>query len=966
MVALFDTAGRVDLELETFERIPAGEHYSLLRVAGRWLLAPGVEAPSPTLVVQRGARRDRFEPLPGAEPEYGRAWSAGFAVPLDLVLDARVRYWLEAEGPRYPLRRPEERALLDGQRAQVVVRNGRPHLLLAAGLMAVALAAPAAASAQAPVDPAATGPTAVEPAATVVAETVTPPAETTPADPAAATGPVGTPAAAPTTTGPTAVQPAVEVEAVEPTPKHKRKKAARPHAEAKPKRGKKQKKHVKHHVRHKARRKVAPTRHVTPTVAGYDPTPHVTPVASPLQQSFAVPPFLLPIYQAAATEYGVPWEVLAAINEVETNFGRNLNVSSAGAQGWMQFMPATWETYGVDANLDGERDPSNPADAIFAAARYLRAAGAEQSIRKAIFAYNHADWYVDSVLAKAHALEKLPSGAVASLTGLAIGHFPVPGPHVTYTRAVDGWVGTGESSEPTAGARVTGPAGRDVVVPTTVRVLYLGRSHNGVFAVLEDAYGNRFTYGHLAHLVRHYARVARQRPTADEVVHQLRLEHGTPRTERVAYRPSPTVARSTWPTGKERLYAHPSRDSAAPVSVMAAAARRLGVRQSEVVAATLRPGAVVPAGTVIGRLGGALTSHGRAHVLVRIRPAGGRTRQIDPAPLLEAWRLAARGAMGPTSAKTEDGAPLGIGRTMLLSDRQLGRAVLDDDRVHLTHAGRDDVRSGQIDRRVLVSLEALADADLHPSVSALRSGTTTDGARELGRGLEIVALNGERLAAQRTATSAATRALRLLRSLPAPLAPRHAKLAADAADGTTAIAASTSTAAGRLDVSYPRRPHNSRAISRAVDAMLRGGSPVIAGAQGAGAPDLKGAPATVKDIAAGADAIAGLPYVWGGGHGNWEASGYDCSGSVSYALHAAGLLDAPLTSGGLASWGAAGPGKWVTIYANPTHVIMEIDGQFYGTSGFGHPETGGGPGWFSVTPSPEYLAGFTVRHPEGL
>jgi hypothetical protein len=148
--------------------------------------------------------------------------------------------------------------------------------------------------------------------------------------------------------------------------------------------------------------------------------------------------------------------------------------------------------------------------------------------------------------------------------------------------------------------------------------------------------------------------------------------------------------------------------------------------------------------------------------------------------------------------------------------------------------------------------------------------------------------------------------------------------------------------------------------------MLRGGSPIAVGAQGAGAPDLKDAPEAVKAIAAGADAIAGLPYIWGGGHGSWDASGYDCSGSVSYALHAAGLLDTPLTSGDLASWGDAGAGEWVTIYANSTHVLMEIGGQFYGTSGFGHPETGGGPGWFSVTPSPEYLANFTVRHPAGL
>jgi soluble lytic murein transglycosylase-like protein/murein DD-endopeptidase MepM/ murein hydrolase activator NlpD len=117
-----------------------------------------------------------------------------------------------------------------------------------------------------------------------------------------------------------------------------------------------------------------------------------------------VPPVLIPIYQRAAAAYGLGPQgapVLAGINEVETAFGTNLNVSSAGAEGWMQFMPSTWETYGVDANGDGVRDPYNPEDAIFAAARYLSAAGMPADTYGAIYAYNHADWYVAEVLANA-------------------------------------------------------------------------------------------------------------------------------------------------------------------------------------------------------------------------------------------------------------------------------------------------------------------------------------------------------------------------------------------------------------------------------------------------------------------------------------------------------------------------------------------------------------------------------------
>ena len=110
--------------------------------------------------------------------------------------------------------------------------------------------------------------------------------------------------------------------------------------------------------------------------------------------------------------------MLAAINEIETDYGRNLNVSSAGALGWMQFIPSTWRAYGVDANKDGKKDPYNPVDAIFAAARYLKAAGYEQDVRRAIFAYNHADWYVDSVLLRATRIKQMPDDLVSSLTGL--------------------------------------------------------------------------------------------------------------------------------------------------------------------------------------------------------------------------------------------------------------------------------------------------------------------------------------------------------------------------------------------------------------------------------------------------------------------------------------------------------------------------------------------------------------------
>src|SRR5690242_16234672 len=107
------------------------------------------------------------------------------------------------------------------------------------------------------------------------------------------------------------------------------------------------------------------------------------------------------LWQRAGAAYGIPWNVLAAINKIESNFGENMGPSSAGAIGWMQFMPSTWLRWGVDADGDGVADPWNATDAIYAAARYLAASGGQADITRAVFSYNHADWYVQEVLSLA-------------------------------------------------------------------------------------------------------------------------------------------------------------------------------------------------------------------------------------------------------------------------------------------------------------------------------------------------------------------------------------------------------------------------------------------------------------------------------------------------------------------------------------------------------------------------------------
>jgi hypothetical protein len=121
-----------------------------------------------------------------------------------------------------------------------------------------------------------------------------------------------------------------------------------------------------------------------------------------------------------------------------------------------------------------------------------------------------------------------------------------------------------------------------------------------------------------------------------------------------------------------------------------------------------------------------------------------------------------------------------------------------------------------------------------------------------------------------------------------------------------------------------------------------------------------GAPAAVRNAIAAANRIAFTPYVYGGGHGSFSSSGYDCSGSVSYALHGGGLLSSPEDSSQLESYGSSGTGQWITIWANSGHTYMQIAGLFFDTSG----ATGrGGDRWSRSSPSG--TSGYVVRHPTG-
>jgi cell wall-associated NlpC family hydrolase len=115
-------------------------------------------------------------------------------------------------------------------------------------------------------------------------------------------------------------------------------------------------------------------------------------------------------------------------------------------------------------------------------------------------------------------------------------------------------------------------------------------------------------------------------------------------------------------------------------------------------------------------------------------------------------------------------------------------------------------------------------------------------------------------------------------------------------------------------------------------------------------------PLAISEVIAGGNAIADFPYVYGGGHASFIARAYDCSGSVSYALAAAGLISAPETSGQLEHWGVAGRGRWLTVFANAGHTFMNVDGVWFDTAGRAGPHS---TRWLTTTPS---LVGYAVRH----
>ncbi len=496
---------------------------------------------------------------------------------------------------------------------------------------------------------------------------------------------------------------------------------------------------------------------------------------------YRIPLFLLPIYKSAAIQYGVPWQILAAINEIETDYGTDLSISSAGAVGWMQFMPATWLQYGVDALNAGYADPYNPVDAIFAAARYLRAAGASTNLPAAILAYNHSAEYVSSVLLRAKLISAYPRSVIATLTGLVDGRLPVTGHVISWSAppvlppAASATAGaapvpssptpanpvppsgapTSPAPAPAAAAAstsrkrplelvtLTSAADAKVVAVQNGKIVQIGSSRElGRFLVLRDVYGDVFTYGGLGDVAASYLppkphrssavsplvqAASQQDPAPSKAASagfQSPLTLPAPATHH-GHAPAATAKVSVPDTeavvagsGKVRLFAHPGNPDARAAASAAAAAR---TRQKHSSARLpLRVGSVVPTGTVLGRV---TTAPGAAHGHLRfaIRPSGDSST-IDPRAVLANWAQL-QSALHTQGAKAED-ALLGATASdvFLLSKSQLERTVLSDPGIVVYACGRHDVATGKIDKRVLAVLAFLSRSGLDPTVTGLRCG----------------------------------------------------------------------------------------------------------------------------------------------------------------------------------------------------------------------------------------------------
>ncbi len=576
----------------------------------------------------------------------------------------------------------------------------------------------------------------------------------------------------------------------------------------------------------------------------------------------------------------MPWQILAAINEIETDYGRNLSVSSAGAVGWMQFLPSTWKTWGIDATNSGYADPYNPVDAIFAAARYLHEAGASQNLSNAIYAYNHADWYVQSVLLRAKLINGMPSSLISALTGLVEGHFPVAAPakyaddnvaKLAKTKVTTANAAIPIESNPSSkGTSIYAKQGAPVIAVNDGKIVKVGQNATmGKYVELQDATGNIYTYANLGSIPSLYPVPKPVQLTAAQIAKELSqpgpAQVSAPNTPATAGQqqgsPTPSTATATketksaatntstkttvaTPLVKERLFSDPSRPASyaagGDLQLKSSSTRIenfqnyfsdvLHLGKNQYTLEPLKAGAIVVAGTVLGRIG-AGTSGDASHVYFMIQPAGKNAPQIDPKPILDGWKLLEASAVYRAAGTNPFFGPGAknptVGQILLMSKGQLTNRVLEDPHVQIYPCGRRDIEAGLIDRRILAVIEFLSSSGLYPDVTGLECGhsasgdTGTDSAGATGASVDISRINNIPILGHQGPGSITDTTIRRLLTLQGAIAP-------DQIISTMSYKSQSSTVslanhANRIQITYTPQYGTNKKLSAQVADILQPG-----------------------------------------------------------------------------------------------------------------------------------------------
>jgi len=471
------------------------------------------------------------------------------------------------------------------------------------------------------------------------------------------------------------------------------------------------------------------------------------------------------------------------------------------------------DSYGVDANKDGVKDPYNPVDAIFAAGRYLKAAGYEQDVRKSIFAYNHADWYVDSVMLRARLIAGVPSDLVGSLTGLTEGRFPVAAraryaddlqekEQLKRVKLGENAANIVETNDQRNTVSIFANKGAPVVATNDGIIKKIGNNKKlGKHIILQDVYGNRYTYTGLGKTAQYHPVPKESAATEGRSALALKANDPQPASPASAgaqpakkpkARRRPLAKPRASAPVKRRLFAHPgmkgSREAGGLEQLLDIRALRDGgyttyanhfarpvrLDTGRFRLRRLRVGSQVIGGTVLGRVGRPVEGEA-AHVDFGIRPAGQGAPDVDPKPILDGWKLleatAIYRATGRNALYGKDADSMSIGQIMLLPKRMLEKRVLADERIEIYDCGRTDVQSGLIDRRVLATLAYLAESGLRPSVTSLRCGHgffTASGNvshHSSGNAVDIAAINGVPIIGHQEAGGVTEQAVRRMMSL---------------------------------------------------------------------------------------------------------------------------------------------------------------------------------------------------------